>query len=79
MSAPKLGSSPSQKSWREDWEGGVVWAEDPVGCALEFGLVCCANAGSASAVDKNSVMNMRLFIIFFLFRERGALESSTPT
>src|SRR5208337_87834 len=48
----KPGSSPSQKS---------VWSLS-AGCALEFELVCCANAGSASTVDKSSVVHMRFFI-----------------
>ena len=44
MSHAKPDSSPSQKS---------VWSPS-ADCALDFGLVCCANAGRASSVDKIS-------------------------
>src|SRR4029077_123210 len=65
MSAPRLGSSPSQKSCWEDCFSPAFGCEleaDGADCALEVELGCCANAASATTVDKSSVKNIRLFI-----------------
>ena len=70
MSDPKLGSSPSQKSWlepdrpEEDWLEAGCDAPGPVaaGAAPEPELVCCATAASAKPADKSTVMSMGFFI-----------------
>src|SRR5229473_8583932 len=83
MSAPRLGSSPSQKSWLEDCEDSL--ATTGPGCELEavcsvvagwaVEAGCCANALSAITVDKSGVIK-NWFVISFpservLFKPNG--------
>jgi hypothetical protein len=77
----KLGSSPSQKSLGVEGGSGslslalalaLCEAEAvAAGCAFEFESVCCANPGSATAVNRSMDRNIRFFIFdlsTFFFR-----------